>query len=162
MQKQIAAINPDQEVRGKITNLEARIQDEPAWARGRLNAALFGGFSLLALILSAIGLYSVVSYTVAQRANEFGIRLALGAARSHVWRIVLGSLVASVGGGVLVGLVLTLALNRMAQSWSAGYRSKPEMLLPAIVILALVSGLACALPAWRASTIDPMVALRSE
>jgi predicted permease len=162
MQKQIAAINPDQEVRGKITNLEARIQDEPAWARGRLNAALFGGFSLLALILSAIGLYSVVSYTVAQRANEFGIRLALGAARSHVWHIVLGSLVACVGGGVLVGLVLTLALNRIAQSWSAGYRSKPEMLLPAIVILALVSGLACALPAWRASTIEPMVALRSE
>jgi predicted permease len=160
--RQIAAVNPDQQTSGQITDLEARMREEPAWARGRLNALLFGGFSLLALTLAAVGLYSVVSYTVAQRANEFGIRIALGAPRGHVWRVVLASLSASVGGGVLIGLLLAFALNRMAESWSAGYISKPEMLLPAIIILALVSGLACALPAWRACTINPMVALRSE
>jgi ABC-type antimicrobial peptide transport system permease subunit len=162
IQKRIAAVNPDQQTSGRITDLEAWIQDEPVWASGRLNSALFGGFSLLALAISAVGLYSVVSYTVAQRTNEFGIRIALGAARGHVWRTVVASLLIGVGGGVVIGTVLALALNRMAASWSASYVSSPAMLLPGIFILAVVSGIACALPAWRASNIDPMMALRSE
>jgi predicted permease len=162
IQKQVAAVNPDQQTTGRITDLEALIRDEPVWARGRLTSALFGGFSVLALTMSAVGLYSVVSYTVVQRTNEFGIRIALGAARGHVWRIVLPSLVVCVGSGVLIGVVLALALNKMASSWSASYVSSPAMLLPGTFILALVSGIACALPAWRASNIDPIEALRSE
>lgn len=162
IQKRIAAVNPDQQTSGRITDLEEWIQGEPMWASGRLNSVLFGGFSLLALAMSAVGLYSVVSYTVAQRTSEFGIRIALGAARGHVWRTVLASLWFGVGSGVLIGTVLALALNRMAASWSASYLSSPVMLLPGIFILALVSGIACALPAWRASNIDPMTALRSE
>jgi len=162
LQKRIAAVNPDQQTSGRITDLEAWIQDEPVWASGRLNSALFGGFSLLALAISAVGLYSVVSYTVAQRTNEFGIRIALGAARGHVWRTVVASLLIGVGSGVVIGTVLALALNRMAASWSASYVASPAMLLPGIFILAVVSGIACALPAWRASNIDPMMALRSE
>jgi ABC-type antimicrobial peptide transport system permease subunit len=112
--------------------------------------------------MSAVGLYSVVSYTVVQRTNEFGIRIALGAARVHVWRIVLASLLVCVGSGALIGVVLTFALNRLAVSWTSTYVSKPVMALPATFILTLVSGFACALPAWRASNIDPVVALRSE
>jgi putative ABC transport system permease protein len=162
IQKRIAAVNPDQQTTGRITDLEAGIRDEPVWARGRLTSALFGGFSLLALTMSAVGLYSVVSYTVVQRTNEFGIRIALGAARGHVWRVVLASLLAWVGSGVLIGVVLALALNKMASSWSANYVSSPAMVLPGTFILALVSGIACALPAWHASNIDPMAALRSE
>jgi putative ABC transport system permease protein len=162
IQKKIAAINPDQQTSGRITDLETWIRDEPVWARGRLTAALFGGFSVLALTMSAVGLYSVVSYTVVQRTNEFGIRIALGAARGHVWHIVLASLVVSVGSGVLIGVVLALALNKLASSWTSSYVSSPAMLLPGTFILALVSGIACALPAWRASNIDPIVALRSE
>jgi ABC-type antimicrobial peptide transport system permease subunit len=162
IQKQIAAVNPDQQTSGRITDLETWIQDEPVWARGRLTAALFGGFSVLALTMSAVGLYSVVSYTVVQRTNEFGIRITLGAARGHVWHIALASMVVSVGSGVLIGVVLALALNKLASSWSSSYVSSPAMLLPGTFILAMVSGIACALPAWRASNIDPMVALRSE
>lgn len=160
--RQIAAVNPDQPTSGQITDLEARMREEPAWARGRLNALLFGGFSIFALTLAAAGLYSVVSYTVAKRTNEFGIRITLGATREHVWRVVIASPSASIGAGILIGLLLAFALNRMTENWSAGYRSKPEMLPLAIIILAVVSGLACVLPAWRASGIEPMAALRSE
>ena len=70
VQKRIAAVNPDQQTSAWVTDLEAWIQDEPVWASGRLNSALFGGFSVLALAISAVGLYSVVSYTVAQRTND--------------------------------------------------------------------------------------------
>jgi predicted permease len=162
IQKRIAAVNPDQQTTGRITDLEAWIRDEPVWARQRLTSALFGGFSVLALTMSAVGLYSVVSYTVVQRTNEFGVRIALGAARGHVWRLVIGSLVVWVGSGVLIGVVLALALNKMALSWSGNYVSSPAMLLPGTFLLALVSGIACALPAWHAANIDPMAALRSE
>ena len=162
IQKQIAAVNPDQQTSGRITDLEGWLRDEPVWARQRLTSALFGAFSVLALAMSAVGLYSVVCYTVSQRTNEFGIRIALGAERAHVCRIVLVPLSVCVGSGVLVGVVLSLALNRAAASWSSVYVSKLATLLPATCILALISGLAGALPAWRAANVDPMVALRSE
>lgn len=123
---------------------------------------LDGRFSLLALAISAVGIYSVVFYTVAEKTNEFNIRIAVGAARSHVWRTVVASLSIRVGSGIVIGTVLALALNRMAASWSASYISSPAMLLPGIFILAVVSGIACALPAWCASNIDPIMALRSE
>ena len=162
IRSQIAAVNPDQQTSGRITELEQWIRDEPIWARIRLTSTLFGGFSLLALTISAVGLYSVVSYTVARRTNEFGVRIALGAARSDLWRIVLASLLVYVGSGALVGMVLTVTLNKVAVSWTSTYVSTPIMALSATFILAVVSGFACALPAWRASNIDPMVALRFE
>ncbi|HEV2401785.1 MAG TPA: ABC transporter permease [Candidatus Sulfotelmatobacter sp.] len=162
IRKQIAVVNPDQQTSGRITELEEWIRDEPIWARIRLTSTLLGGFSLLALTLSAVGLYSVVSYSVAQRTNEFGIRIALGAARSHVWRIAVASLGVYVGSGAVIGVVLTLMLNRLAVSWTSTYVSSPVTALSATFILALVSGFACSLPAWRASNIDPTVALRSE
>lgn len=162
IRKKIAVVNPDQQTSGRITELEEWIRDEPIWARVRLTSTLLGGFSLLALTISAVGLYSVVSYSVAQRTNEFGIRIALGAARSHVWRVVVASILVYVGSGAVIGTILTFILNRIAVTWTSSYVSKPVMALSASLILALVSGFACALPAWRASNIDPMVALRSE
>jgi putative ABC transport system permease protein len=162
IRKQIAAVNPDQQTNGRITDLETWIRDEPVWARGRLISALFGGFSVLALVMSAVGLYSVVSYSVAQRTNEFGIRIALGAQRDHVLRIVFASMVMSVGGGVFLGLVFALALNRIGASWSAGYVPGATMLFSGTFVLSVASGIACAVPAWRASRIDPMMALRCE
>ena len=134
----------------------------PEWARGQLVAWLFGAFAALALALAAVGLYSVVSYTVVQRTNEFGIRIALGAQRSHVLRIVFRSMVASVGGGVLVGIILTLALNKVLAAWAAESSRDPLLLLASAVVLAMVAALACTVPARRAAGLDPMKAIRYE
>lgn len=125
-------------------------------------AWLFSVFALLALALAAVGLYSVVSYSVAQRTNEFGIRIALGAPRRHVLRIVFVSTLVSVGGGILAGAVLTLTLNRILAKWIEGSSRDPLLLLAAVLLLILVAGLACALPARSASDVDPMTALRYE
>jgi ABC-type antimicrobial peptide transport system permease subunit len=134
----------------------------PEFARGHLVSWLFGAFAGLALALAAVGLFSVVSYTAAQRTNEFGIRIALGAGRSHVLRMVFNSTVLSVGGGILAGVVLTFALNKVMASWAAESSRDPLMLLAAACVLSLVATVACALPAWRASGVDPMKAIRYE
>ena len=125
-------------------------------------AWLFGAFALLALALAAVGLYSVVSYSVAQRTNEFGIRIALGAQRTHVLRIVFESTVASVGSGIAAGVVLTLALNKVLARWADGSSRDPLVLLAVTVLLSLVAAIACSGPARRASAVDPMTALRYE
>jgi ABC-type antimicrobial peptide transport system permease subunit len=119
-------------------------------------------FAALALTLAAVGLYSVVSYTVAQRTNEFGIRMALGAQRSDVLRMVVQSTTASVGMGLVVGVVLSVALNRMITQWAQGSPITVSVLVLVSVVLAGVAAMACLLPAHHASTIDPMKALRYE
>ena len=116
----------------------------------------------LALALAAIGLYSVVSYTVAQRTNEFGIRMALGAQRGHVPRIVFASTLGSVGSGIGVGLALTLGLNTVLGQWAKGNARAPVILIAGALLLSFVSAIACAIPAWHTSKVDPMTALRCE
>jgi ABC-type antimicrobial peptide transport system permease subunit len=107
-------------------------------------------------------LYSVVSYSVVQRTNEFGIRMALGAPKRHLLGIVFGSTVLSVGSGIVVGVLLTLALNKVVASWAEGSSRDPRILLGVTLVLAAVAALACMLPARRASNVDPMTALRYE
>jgi ABC-type antimicrobial peptide transport system permease subunit len=116
----------------------------------------------LALALAAVGLYSVVSYAVTQRTNEFGIRMALGAQRGHVLQIVFTSMLVSVGSGILAGVGLTLALNKLLAAWAEGSSRDPAILLAATFLLILVAALACAVPARRASKVEPMTALRYE
>ena len=123
---------------------------------------LFGAFAVLALVLAAVGLYSVVSYSVAQRTNEFGIRMALGAQRDHIWKMAFRSMAVSVGVGVGVGVVLALALNKVVAHWAEGSSRDPLMLAGATVVMALAAVIACAVPARRAAKTDPMVALRYE
>jgi len=159
---QLVAVNPDQQTWGDVEELDSWISDEPEWQQEHLAAWIFGIFAWLALALAAVGLYSVVSYTVAQRTNEFGIRMALGADRSHVLRIVFQSTVASVGGGIVAGLALSLALSTILAKWAEGNVRDPVILLAGTLLLSLVAAIACAIPARHASAIDPMTALRCE
>jgi putative ABC transport system permease protein len=158
----VNAVDHDQQTNGDVKDLEHWITRMPEYARGQLVSWLFGGFAALALALAAVGLYSVVSYTVVQRTNEFGIRLALGAKRGHVLRIVFNSTVVSVGAGILAGIVLTVALNRVMASWAAESSRDPLLLFAATCALALVASVACAVPAMRAARVSPMTAIRYE
>ena len=136
--------------------------DTRGWGQGRFIATLFSLFAILALALSATGLYSVVSFSVTQRTQEVGIRMALGAPRANILRLVIASAAATLAAGVAVGLVLSLALNEVVRSWAGGSPRDPLTLLLAASILMLVAAIACVVPAWRAATVDPMVALRYE
>jgi predicted permease len=158
---QLAAVNGDQQTGNEANDLEQWVKDDPEWQQGHLVTWIFGAFSVLALALAAVGLYSVVSFTVTQRTSEFGIRMALGAQREHLARIVFASIVASVGGGLVAGTGLSLALNRFLAAWAES-SNEPVILAGAALVLTLVAGIACAFPAWRASRVEPVIALRSE
>ncbi len=163
VKQQIVGVNPDQQATLWDDGvLESWIRNQPVFARGRLVSVLFGAFSVLALLLAAVGLYSVVSYSVVQRTNEFGIRMALGAQKLHVLKIVFASAGISVGVGILAGLGLSFALNRLIAQWVENASASPLILLAASFLLLGVAALACLLPARRASAVDPMTALRSE
>lgn len=160
--EQVNSVDPDQQINGQVQNLEQWITTQPEWQQEQLVAWIFGGFAVLALALAAVGLYSVVSYTVVQRTNEFGIRMALGAQRGHVLRIVFASTVVSVGGGILAGLALTVGLHKVLAQWAEGSSRDPLILLAVTALLSAVAAIACVLPARRASKVDPMTALRYE
>jgi len=157
---QINAIDPEQQLNRDVRDLEHLIYSQPEWQQERLVAWLFGAFAALALALAAAGLFSVVSYTVAQRTGEFGIRIALGAQRTHMLALVYKSALFSFGCGIGCGLVLTFALGKVLAHWSEGSSYDPAVLAGVTLLLALVGVGACAIPARRASSVDPMVALR--
>jgi predicted permease len=159
---QVHAVNPDQQVMGNVRNLEQWISTQQEWAQERLVATLFSAFAVLALVLSVLGLYSVVSYIVAQRTNEFGIRMALGAGRTHVLRLVFASTSFSVGGGLVSGVVLSLALKGVLSRWAEGNSVDAAIVLAVAGLLMAAATAACVLPAYRASSIDPATALRYE
>jgi predicted permease len=160
VREQLKAINPDQI--SDALDLETRLTYEPEWQQEHVAAWIFGIFAWLALALGAVGLHSVVSYTVAQRTNEFGIRMALGAQRADVLRMVFRAASVSLGTGILAGVALSVALNQVIAKWAQANPRDPGILLAGTILLGFVSGLACAIPALRASRVDPMVALRSE
>jgi putative ABC transport system permease protein len=163
VRRQIVSVDADQQVFGQVNDLDQWIRREPEWARGRLISILFGAFAALALVLAAVGLYSVVSYSVVQRTNEFGIRMALGAQKKDVLWNVLSSAGMSVGSGLLAGLALSLGLSRLISRWvENGGGHDPLLILGASVVLLAAAGVACLVPSWRASSVDPMTALRCE
>jgi predicted permease len=162
VRQQIASIDPDQQIFGDVRDLEGWIQREPEFARGRLISILFGAFAILALALAAVGLYSVVSYTVAQRTSELGVRVALGARRGDILRLIGLSAGTSVGIGILSGLALSFGLNRMIAQWIENGTRDPILVLLVSAILVCVAALACLIPARRALAIDPVTALRYE
>ncbi len=160
VKRQLRQLNPDMVV-GNAHSLNWALETQ-GWGQGRFIATLFSLFAILALALAATGLYSVVSFAVTQRTQEVGIRMALGAPRASILRLVISSTALMLAAGVAVGLVLSIALGGVVGSWAGGTPRDPLTLLGAALVLMLVSVVACLGPAWRAASVDPMVALRYE
>ncbi len=158
---EIVKIDPEQQVM-RVRDLETWIKEMQEYAQQRLVATLFGIFSVLALALAAVGLYSVVSYGVATRTNEFGIRMALGAEAGDVIRIVLSSTAIQVSSGVAAGIALSVAFNKLATKWVTESSRDPMTLGGVTLLLVVAAALACLVPARRAASVDPMEALRCE
>ncbi len=144
-----------------ITTMER--QRDAKVSQERLLATLTGFFSLLALGLSAIGLYGVLAYNVAQRTGEIGIRMALGAERGTIFRMICAETARVVGVGIAGGVAATLAAARLVRSMLFGVTpTDTSSLAVAVLVLATVALVAALLPARQAVRVDPMVALRHE
>ena len=155
----IAEVNRDVSLQFK----SFAVQVDESLARERLLATLSGFFGALALLLAMIGLYGVMSYNVARRRNEIGIRMALGAEQSRVLRMVLREVAILIGAGLAIGLGAAIGTTRFVESFLYGMKANdPWTLTLAACVLALVAALAGFLPARRASRLDPMAALREE
>jgi ABC-type antimicrobial peptide transport system permease subunit len=129
----------------------------------RFAAQLVGLFAVLALALAAIGAYGVVAYSVAQRTQEFGIRLTLGASLPDMHKLVLRQGLMLTGSGIGIGLVAAIGVTRLMSGMLFEVRpGDPLVFSAAALILAAVAMVACYVPARRAARVDPMVALRWE
>ena len=132
-------------------------------ARPRLNAALVALFSLVALLLSAIGLYGTLASTVIQRTPELGIRMALGAKPTEVRKLIIASGLRVASVGIVFGVIATLGASSVVRSVVGGVPFNDLWtLVLVVVVLFATSGVACLVPGLRASRIDPMLALRKE
>jgi predicted permease len=161
VRSELVRIDKEQQVM-RVRDLESWISDLREYAQQRLMARLFAVFSVLALLLAATGLYSVVSYGVATRTNEFGIRMALGAKTWDVVRLVLAATSASVGTGLAAGLALSLIFDKVARQWLTESSRDPLTLAGLAVLLLVIAVLACWAPARRAAAVQPSEALRYE
>lgn len=160
MRREIQALDPNL----PVTNLQplSQVVAESLFA-ARMGATLLAIFGSLALLLAAIGLYGVMSYSVSRRTREIGIRIALGAGKGNVLRLVLKEGLTLVGGGVAAGLLIAAAATRLLTSFLYGVSPLDAMTFAAIpLVLGLVALLASYLPARRAAKVDPMIALRYE
>jgi hypothetical protein len=159
IKRTIAAKNPG--VILEFNDFQQQIRD--GLIQERLMAMLSGFFGLLAVLLTMIGLYGVISYIVQMRRNELGIRIALGASRQNVVRIILQQTVGLLVIGLSIGVLIALAATRGASALLFGLQPHdPLSYTAASVLLAVVALLASFLPARRASRVNPMVALRDE
>jgi predicted permease len=159
VKRNVAEVDPDIDI--EFQPFRTQILD--GLLRERLMATLSGFFGALAGVLAVIGLYGVISYMVARRTNEIGIRMALGASGGGILRLILREALVLLGIGLVVGAGLALAAARTAASMLFGVKSyDPATLTFAIVTLALVAVAASYIPARRAAGVDPMVALREE
>jgi putative ABC transport system permease protein len=143
-----------------VFTMTDRIADQTAQAR--FTTWVMSAFAAMALLLSAIGIYGVMSYLVSQRTREVGIRMALGATPQEIVRLIVGRGARLIGAGVLVGVIASAALQRLMSALI--YRASVLDAMTVVAVLTLGAGglLACYLPALRAARVDPLVALRAE
>jgi putative ABC transport system permease protein len=145
----------------KVGTLESELAESVA--PRRFNLLVLSSFAAVAVLLAFIGIYGVIAYFVAQRTREIGIRVALGATRISVARMVMRQGLAIVGIGVATGILVALGLSQVMASLLYGIKPHDPLTLMAVsASLAIVALLACLGPSWRATRVDPMVALRGE
>jgi ABC-type antimicrobial peptide transport system permease subunit len=145
----------------KVVTLATLVDD--SLSQPRFAMLLLASFGVLALLLASIGMYGVISYSVMQRTQEIGIRMALGADRRKVFAMILGQGARLAGLGISIGLVAALGLTRIMASFLFGVRPTDPLTFAAVSLLLVgIALLACYLPAHRATQVDPMVALRHE
>jgi putative ABC transport system permease protein len=156
----IQAVDPDQPIYS-VRTMEDLIYDNGA--APRMTTTLLSIFAALALVLASIGIYGVISYSVAQRTPEIGVRIALGAGRRDVLRLVIGNAMMPVGVGIIAGLIGSIALARVIASLLYGVSAYDPIVFGGMALLlgAIALG-ACYLPARRATRVDPVIVLRYE
>jgi putative ABC transport system permease protein len=156
----LASIDRNQPI-SSISTMDQLVQD--SLGSRRVTFILLGLFSALALVLAGIGIYGVISYSVAQRTQEIGIRMALGACREDVMKMILlqGARIAS--AGLIIGMLAALGLTRYLEKLLFSVSpADPATFAMVALVLALVALLACYIPARRTLRVDPMTALRYE
>jgi predicted permease len=153
------ALNPEVPVRFSTMNDAF----SKALAYPRFRAVLVAGFAVLAVALALVGIYGVLSYLVAERTPEIGVRMALGALRRDIFSHVINASMRLVAGGLLAGLLGTLAVVRVLQTVLYGVSPRDPLTIAAVACLFVVTAfLASSIPALRASRVDPLVALRQD
>jgi len=160
LQEAITAANPQATIR-EVTTMETRLLNAVAWPR--LYAFFVGSLAGLALILAAVGVYGLLSYTVAQREREIGIRMALGARSSRILALVVGQGAVLVGAGALIGIGVAAAARPLLESFLYGVAASDSLsFLLAPLVLTAAALVACWFPARRAARVDPVKMLRLE
>ena len=160
LRREIAAVDKDQPIHNVKTmdQILAESVSQP-----NFNVLLLGVFAAVAVLLAAVGIYGVISFVVTQRTREVGIRIALGARRGDVMKLVMKQGMALAFGGVAIGLAASFALTRLLEGLLFGVgASDPSTFIAITLFLMLVAAVACYLPARRAAHVDPLTALRHE
>jgi len=155
--RQADARVPVSDIRTQVEDIDKTISQEITFAR------LCTGFALLALAIACVGLYGTVSYSAARRTTEIGIRMALGAPRARVIRMILGEVLLTAAFGIAIGVAAALAVSKFVESFLYGTKPNDPRTLAAAVLTLIVAAIAAAyIPARKASRIDPMTAVRHE
>jgi predicted permease len=156
----VRTVDPSQPV--NVVRTAEDVLADAGWARERFVTLLLLGFAACALLLAAVGLYSVVSYSVSCRFKEFSIRMALGAGRGRIVHAAVLPAVWAIVAGLFTGLALSVGLNRVLGQWSIGDLADPVVLVAVSLVLFVVTMMSAAIPANRAASIQPTDALRTD